>query len=293
MTYQDFQETILTHLRQKISPDTKVSIQSIRKNNGVILEGLTIMEADSNISPTIYLPSYYQAYQNGENLSSIIDRILTVYRDNRPNAPVDIRFYTDFENVRSRILFKLIHYEKNEALLCEVPHLKFLDLAIVFYCLVSVTPNGSATILIHNKHLNYWNVQVEDLYTFATENTPRLLPVSFCPLTDMIKELCDSADITEAENNCNMYVLTNEQKLYGAGVLLYPNILQQLAKRLECDLFILPSSVHEVLILPVTPDLSASSLDQMVQEVNRTQLDADEILSDHVYSYSRSLGVLS
>lgn len=297
MTYDTFKEQILAGMKARI-PLASVSIQSVVKNNNVQLDGLTIMEGGTNLSPTIYLNYFYETYQNGVEFSSILDTILHTYQSNKPRGKIDTSFFTDYANVRPHIAYKLIHYERNRHLLADLPHFRYLDLAIVFYCLVSSSPSGNATILIRKDHLRFWNISPTQLFDAAKENTPRLLSYDLRNMNDLMEELLAPAHSTLSDPDikkedaaiCPMYVLTNQNKLNGASCILYEHLLEHFADRLCCDLYILPSSIHEVILIPATSDTSYQELSQMVQEVNDTQVSPEEILSDHVYYFSRSSG---
>ena len=295
--YSEFKQQILSDLQERLGSDVRVTVQDIIKNNDTHLDGLTILSTKYNLSPTIYLNSYFKQYENGHSLSDIENDILKVYHDNRPSDNIDISFFTDYDKVKSRIIFKLVNYERNRELLKEVPHYRFLDLSIVFNCLVESSPSGSATILIHNHHLNYWGITKDDLYALAQQNTPRLLSYDLRNMTDILKELLSDEDIPadapDATTSYPMYVLTNRYKLNGSGCILYQNLLRDFANRLESDLFILPSSVHEVLIIPVKNKTSPQELSDMVKDVNSSQLSREEILSDHVYYFSRESGQIT
>ncbi len=298
MNYDEFKQTIKQTLELRLGAHTSLSIQEITKNNNTHFDGLTITQENLNISPTIYLNDYFSNYQSGVSLDDICDDILSVYRKNQPKRSIDISFFTDYNKIKQRIVFKLINYEKNKALLEKVPHFRYLDLAIVFHCLIDSTENGSATIQIYTHHLSYWNVTRDDLYDLAIQNTPRLLPYDLRNMTDVVKELLGASDDMDGlswNTDCPypMYVLTNTHKLHGSTCLLYENLLYQFATKLDADLFILPSSIHEVLLIPAFSHFSADELNAMVQEVNSTQLCADEILSDHVYYFSRKTRLLS
>lgn len=291
MTYQQFLTEIQTQLNPLLHSDVTIQLQKIRKNNGITLDGLTILQKGCNISPTIYLNDYYKEYQAGTSLSHILLHIKEIYQTYRPNHSIDVTFFTDFENVRHRILFKLIHYQKNEELLKEIPHFRYLDFAVVFYCLLSTSAQGNATILIRSTHLSYWNISADDLYSCALENTPAQLPADFEPLMPLLHKLMPlpfPADIMEEESETPLYVLTNKAKLYGASCILYPNLLDSIADKLACDLYLIPSSIHEFLILPALPETCIQDLNAMIHEVNSTQVEEEEILSDHAYFYSRT-----
>ena len=290
MTYPEFKEAVIAYIRHALNETAQVSIHPITKNNHIVLDGLTIQENNCNISPTIYLNYYYEEMLAGKPLAVICEQILQTYHSSRPEENIDIHFYTDYENISDKILFKLIHAKKNEELLKEIPHILYLDLAIVFYCLISTTPTGSATILIHNQHLNFWNIQTDELYQQALRNTPSLLKVEIKNMNDIMQELFTDAELDDCmdEDNAPMYVLTNTQKLYGAGCILYSDVLSQFSMKLKTDLYILPSSVHEVILLPATQSTSVKELNQMVCDVNESQVLNEEVLSDHVYLYSLS-----
>ena len=295
--YSDFKQHILSDLQERLGSDIHVTIQDIIKNNDTHLDGLTILSAGYNLSPTIYLNYYYKQYESGRSLPDIEEDILCAYHENRPSCNIDISFFTDYDKVKSRIIYKLVNYERNRELLKTVPHYRFLDLALIFNCLVETSPTGSATILIHEHHLNYWRVTRDDLYALATRNTPQLLSYDLRDMTDVLKELFSSdydydTDISMA-SPYPMYVLTNSSKLNGSGCILYPNLLRDIAVRLGCDLFILPSSVHEVLIIPALSETNHEELSDMVKDVNSSQLSREEILSDHVYYFSRESGKIT
>lgn len=297
MTYQEFKQRILKTVQQELGTSATVSIQDIIKNNNTHLDGMTIFSAGYNVSPTIYLNYYYKEYEKGRSFSDICQDILKIYRDNRPDSNIDISFFTIYDKVKTRIVFKLINYERNRELLSTVPHFRFLDLAIVFNCLVKTDHTGTATILIQNRHLSFWNITKDDLYALAVSNTPKLLQYDLRNMTDVLKELlCGDSDIPAelcTDSSCPMYMLSNRSKLNGSGCILYQNLLQDFANRLNSDLYILPSSIHEVLIIPADKNSSYDELSNMVREVNATQLSKEEILSDHVYYFSKESGRLT
>lgn len=295
MTYQNFKQQICQTLQQELGSQATVTIQDIIKNNNTHLDGLTILTQTCNISPTIYLNQYFRQYEDGRPLPSICQDILRLYEENKPSQNIDITFFTDYDKVKSRIIFKLVNYEQNRELLKTVPHFRFLDLAVVFNCLLDSHATGSATILIHTHHLNFWGITRDDLYALALNNTPRLLKYDLRNMTDILKELLTGVDCDDfvPQEACPMYVLSNEHKLNGSVCILYQNLLKTFAEQLGSDLYILPSSIHEVLIIPACGKNSGQELTDMVREVNATQVAREEILSDHVYYFSRETCQLS
>ena len=292
MNYEAFKYQLLSDLQRELNPAVSLILQDIIKNNDTHLDGLTMLAADSNMAPTVYLNHYFPQYEDGRPLDEIREEILSICHANCPAAPIDVSFFTDYAQVRSRIVFKLVHYERNRALLADVPHYRYLDLAIVFHCLLHSETLGNATILIRQHHLSFWNITRDDLYALAMENTPRLLPYEFRSLNDLLVSLFDDPAPAVSDDSLALplYVLTNRQKLNGAACILYQDLLAELAGRLDSDLYLLPSSIHEFLVLPAAEQLSRLELSGMVQDVNSSQVAREEILSDHIYYFSRETG---
>lgn len=297
MNYQEFKQQIVSGLKSQLGSDATIAVSDILKNNDTHLDGLTILSPGDNLSPTIYLDYYYRQYELGKPFDAILSDILATYRKNSRSGHIDISFFTDYDKVKSRIILKLVNYERNRKLLSVVPHYRFLDLAVVFHCLLNSGPCGNATILIHNRHLPYWNITKDDLYALAMQNTPRLMHYDLRNMTEVLHGLFPEEEAfslsAEKDTCCQMYVLSNQQKLYGSSCILYDNLLQNFANRLECDFYILPSSVHEVLLIPTDNRATGMELSSMVQDVNSSQLSREEILSDHVYYFSREDGQIT
>lgn len=296
MTYQEFKKNVIRTVSAKLGNTYRVALQDIIKNNDTHLDGLTILSEHSNISPTIYLNYYYDQYLSGKSMSDIYDDILSIYYKNAPKENIDISFYTDFQKVKDHIIFKLINYERNKELLSKVPHVRYLDLAIVFHCLVDTVSNGLATILIHHHHMSFWDISVEELHRLAMKNTPVLLSCHLQNMSEIFKEIISEEHSDLLDCNIDllpMYVLSNTRKLNGSGCILYKDLLSEISASLESDLYILPSSVHEVLLIPAEAATSLENLSSMVQEINATQLTREEVLSDHVYYYSRATGAIT
>lgn len=293
MKYETFKKVILERLSCDIPDPKNITIQPIYKNNGCTLDGLVIMENECNIAPTLYLNYYYDSYQEGSSFQETYDRILNSYLVNKPARSIDVSFYTDFENTRSKIAFKLIHFEKNKDLLQDIPYIPFLDLAIVFYCLISIDKNiGNATILVHNSHLSYWNVTPEKLFQIAKENALHNLPPQLHNMNSMLHDLVQAKKypsvILPEDPLYPMFVLSNNQNLFGAACILYEDLLKSYAEKTNSDFYILPSSIHEVILIPAYQNDSLQVFSEMVHEVNETQLSEEEILSDHAYYYSQA-----
>lgn len=308
MRYEEFLTCVQQGLSEITGEEGKVSISHVIKNNGVELDGLIIMMKDSNVSPTIYLNNYYEEYCGGRPMKAIIENIFEIYDENKNKVTICAEFFMNFENIKDKIVYKVINYNQNKKLLQKVPHKKILDLAVVFYCLLEQGESGNATALIYNTHMDTWNVDEEKIYETALENTPNLLKADIKRMSDIIKELfmqennmseeecskiMDGLDGIEGNKKADMYVLTNATRINGAACMLYDNVLGEFADLIESDLYILPSSIHEVIIVPKISNLDKEELSEMVKEVNQEGVANDEILSDTVYVYDRMDHIIS
>lgn len=291
MNYQEFLSHIMTTMQDHFKDPASVRLQTVTKNNGTVLDALLILNPDINISPTIFLNPYYHRYLSGVCMDDIYADIIETYESHRPEENIDITFFTDFDKAKGRIVYRLVNYSRNEELLKDIPHYRFLDFAIIFHCLLSSGEDDYATILIHNSHMDYWGIPKHTLYALAKANTPFLLPYQLCSMLDLVADMLPSdADYSTLQP---MYILSNKGRVNGASCILYDGLLAAIAKQLGSDFIVIPSSIHEVILIPVANCSEITSYSAMVTEVNDTQLSDDEVLSDHAYYYERAKGVLA
>lgn len=292
MEYKEFVEYIKMNAGYIAGEGGNITINHVIKNNGCEMDGLVIMEKGKDIAPTIYLDSFYELYTNGENIKNIIRQIEVIYEQNKNNVTFDVNILKHFDTIKDKIVYKVVNYRSNEKLLEQVPHKRILDLAVVFYCLLDNEYGRSATALIYNNNLKNWNVTIDDVYKAALKNTPDLLHSKISSMAALFEKCSVNVDGEEVDLKdyvpSDMYVLTNESKLNGAACILYENVLYDFAQKLGADLYILPSSVHEVILLPKLSMFEKDELVNMVKEVNTEGVAADEVLSDHVYEYNRT-----
>ena len=291
MMYELFIKEVKEAVENKIGTGFDVTVNKVTKNNNLTLDGLVIKAADTNIAPTIYLNGYYERYEDGAmELSDVVESIIDTYSRHN-SVTFDVSTFTDFDAVKNRICYKLVNTASNKKLLEDVPHRELFDLSIVYYVVVSVEANVTGSIIIHNNHIKLWDITENDLYEYASINTSKILPAGIKSMFDTLSEMVDMEDLANTDDF--MYVLTNKEKLQGASTILYPDVLSAFADRKNANLWLLPSSIHEWIIVCDDGNMNRETLSEMIQEVNSTQLAVDEILSDHPYYYNRTTKVLS
>ena len=284
MTYQEFlfqiKEQILKHIEEPESYD--VTIRKVRKNNGVVLDGLSIIGRNQNVSPTIYLNSYFEQYQKGRDLESILREIYYIYVNNpSENLEVEPEDLNSYEFVKGAIFYRIVNYETNQILLEDCPFYRIQDLAVTFRVLAQKDEKGIATVLVTNAMMKLWGITIEELKALAIVNTPILFPMKVEPLIKVLEGYIN----LDYPESVPLFVLTNSFGINGASCILYEDALKNLSRKWDSDIYILPSSVHEVLLLPVQKEFDKDYLETIVQESNKTVVSQEEFLSDHVYYY--------
>lgn len=261
-------------------PTMEVECQKTLKNNNVELNGVIIKEPNRNMHPTIYIENFV-----GErDVNKIAKEIVEIYHKHSKECDECeniIKAIRDYGNARQLLRVRLINKKNNTKVFNEVPYLPFLDMAIIV-----VVDIGIGTIKVTNKMLEEWHISnFEDLVCVAKENTFKTPYV-----LKSIEELLDLTDMLTEEMVIQMHTLTNEELFYGATEICNEKTMQEIANKLNADLIVLPSSVHEVVIMPKFKDVDFGYLTYMVREVNRRDVSPDEVLSDHYYLYSRENG---
>ncbi len=200
------------------------------------------------------------------------------------------------------------NYKRHKDMLKKGPYIKKMDLALSCRILVSMTPREMRTARVTWEMLEQWDISPEELFRRAGETSRKKLPPIIEPMSDVIRgflieEFLETAGADEAlkkaeyeykklfggeaEKLPEIYVLSNELRVQGASVVFYTDVLRSFAEETESDLILLPSSVHEWLILLDSPAYDLKNLEAMVREANTQVVMAEEVLSGHIYRYSR------
>ena len=334
MNFQEFLRVVKSEIEGKFDKEYSISYNHVVKNNGLELEGLVIFKEGETVVPNIYVNEYYDMYKKTGDINFVISKIIEMYETAlTSNFVNDFSIDYTFDNMKDKIYYRIVNYEKNIKLLNDIPHKKFLDMVIAFYCLIDTTTDGIASIRITNDHLEKWKINKYDVLDIAMKNTPRIFPGVIRSMKDVIKDLIlkssldnvfsdgdeyDTSfnesgnvyyfnknekldeDIIEEmlhrltyDKNCDMYVLSNKTGLNGASAMLYNGLIEQFAEKVNSNLYILPSSIHEVILMPYNEEYEIEELKKMVKEINSTQVPKGDVLSDSVYIYQRKECALS
>ena len=285
---KEFVNAVLEEIKLIIGSNADVQCHEVLKNNGVKLHGITIFMSEENVSPTIYIEEFANKNMSVRDIAKTIIIELAGARNLTPNVkPEDI---TDFNNVKSRICCKLINKENNKEMLQNIPYTTFYDLAVILIIDFGKDDDARMSVKVTNKILSLWNKTFDELYQLAMENTERMFPAKFRDMAEIMAEISGMPVEMFQGNDMSMYVLTNESGINGATCLLYPNVLGNIAAIMESDFVILPSSLHEVIIQPILPEITVDDLNEIITEINQKEVADEDVLSDHAYIYRRETG---
>ena len=306
--YDYFVSTLISAVTRKLGKDYTARIYKVTKNNSLELDSLVLLKQGKNFAPNIYLQPYYEAYRQGETIDELADRLARIYESF--TVPIEEgSFHYSFEEVKSNIVYRLVSFERNRKLLEKIPHIRYLDLAITYHCLVREDQDGIGTIRITNEHARQWGVTLEDIHKLAARNTKQHFPHCIKSMEEVMRTiLLEELPATGDHNKGNaseviltnskedgqpsMYILSNTKGINGAACLLYRKVLADFANQVQSDFYLFPSSIHEVILVPASDTGNRYDYAEMVREINETQVAKEEVLSDRVYYFSREKGLI-
>lgn len=291
MTFEEFMDYMENNILSEWKEDADVRIEATRKNNGITYQGLYIREAEETVAPTIYLEDYYASYRKGEDVESIISTIRAQYSWAVERASAYELDVLDYDHMKDRIIYRLVNFEKNKKMLQECPYVRLYDMVLTFRWVAHSDNIGISTVLVTNQELKLWGISIHELILAAQANTCRLFPPRILSMNEVLRQTGQVQE--EFEDGVTMYVLTNKQQINGATVLVYENVLQEFAEDKQTDFYVLPCSIHEMILIPSRELDEPDRLYDMVREANTTAVSPGDVLSDSVYYYNRMDGKVS
>ena len=285
LNYNEFIERVRELLSIRLSHSYEIVLKKVVKNNDVCRYGISAFSKEGNngkkVSRIVYLEDFYQEYEDEQeyNLEGIVSEICSILTD-FTSPGFNETDYTDIDKVKDKIIFELVNYEKNEKRLLDRPYIKIMDLAVIFAFVATDLGRDFGVVHITNEIAKQFGLTRDEIWEFAKVNTPKLLKADIMPMSSFVYD--------EKADNEEMYIICNRKKTSGAGVILYDRILEELSSELESDLYILPSSVHETIVIRADKNKDVYALQEMVKNINNTVVSAEDILSDKVYCYYRN-----
>lgn len=302
MNYEIFKEVVAEKFMDYLPEEYKgmhLEVRPVEKVNKM-MDGLTLTGDGVRISPTMYINNMYDSYLQTEDLQEVLVSAAKTMDEAMKDAP-DILPAVDMGNAKDNIVFQLVNTEQNKEMLAGAPNRQFQDLSIMYRWVIKVEDAGVQSTVIRNELAEQLGFTEEQLFKLAVENTRRIFPPTLKNMNEVIRDMfmkdgmpSEIADmmIGEIPPEQAMYVISNERGINGAISMLYEDKLHGLAEELGTDLYIMPSSVHEV--IAVSSNMGdPNELAAMVAEINMDQVSLEERLSNQVYHYDKDLRKLT
>ena len=286
---QEFAEDIKQNLYERGYGEVTVNFNEVEKANQKY-EAMSVAPEGSNVGVNFNLEQAFAAYENSGDYQGVVASAANVIAEGLDNVPtVDVSALMDYDTMKDKLSIEVISADTNEDLLSKIPHDRIEDLAVVYRFVLESNENGRASILVSNDLIERMGVSPEQLKADALENAPEIRPAVIQGMNEVMREMMgpevfEMMGISEQTEEM-MYVATVPDKNSGAGVLAYQDFMDQAAEKIGGDFFILPSSIHEILLVPDDGQKGADELRAMVMDVNATQVSPEEKLTDNVYHY--------
>ncbi len=293
---ENLEKRIIEEIQEQLKgTEYEAEYQTTTKNNGVSLNGVRIRKEDTNIAPVVYFQDYIEKVEdNALSVSEAAEAMISLAMSANPDFG-DVNEITKWEYAKDKLLIVLVSGSGNAELLKTCPHKYFCgDLVIVYRIYLHSDPMGMATVLVTNDILKTLGKTEEELFEAAKESSLRIAPVMSKGICQLLSEMMPGFQMGlmfgDAPDNDPLTVISNENKVFGASAIVYSDILAKIAEENDSDLYIIPSSTHEVIVFPPTGDMTITQLCEMINEVNTSQVPEQDILSDVLYKYDRATG---
>ena len=287
MNYKEFVEQVKAELPDKLLENlsgASIKETAVEKLQGQSYEGITVNPKDSNIGITMNLEPYFQQMEAGapmkQLMQSIADRASAAFAE-RPEVSVDELM--NYEAMKPKLIVQLVGTENNQEMLQTVPHQEMENMSIVYRLNLGDSEEGRASILVTNHMMEQYGITPEQLHQDAMEQSAIGQPFVIKNMTDILNEMGSMPFFIEEESP--MFVASNESRMQGAGVIAYPNFMEAASEQLNSDFYVLPSSVHEVILLKDDGTMDAEMLKAMVSDVNSSEVDREDQLTNNAYHY--------
>ena len=270
MDYVEFKEEIVLHVKDYLPEkyhNWNLRIESVHKVNQPLEALMLTPPGGTGGSPTLYLAKFYEKWQKGVSLESILQNIAEEFLYGMQTWDV-MGAQLLLAQRKENVIYTLVHTKTNEGLLKEVPHREFLDLSVIYRCMIDLPGCGINSSVVTNALAEYMELSEEELYEIASQNTKQLMPLVVSGIPNML------------------YMLTNEKKVFGAATVLYPHVLERFAEGFASDFYLLPSSVHDMILMP-DKGQKLCDLKDLLHEGNQKFIEENEFLSESVYVYRK------
>lgn len=283
MEFKKYSQMLMCKMQLFMGKEYELEVREVCKNNNVTMTGIMAKKKGQTAFPTLYIDEFYCPELEDSDVEYLAMRLAGRFIEIDDNSPRFSEEYFEYDYVREHIAVKLINAESNKDILMDIPHRRFHNLAIVYYYIVEDEGlGGRGSVLIRNNQMENWKVTEKQLYEEAMCNSKKMLPYSISPIKEVIEKM---GDIDMGDAQVPMYILTNNYGTFGAACLLYEEALEEFAMKTGGSFYILPCSIHEVILMPVKEEYNVKDILMTVTDINRTEVSKEYVLADSVYLY--------
>ena len=276
--------------------DMKCEVVEKERNNGQRRVGITFSRPGQEIAPVIYVEPFYKSVQQGEPLEDVMREIArTVELEMKNRPPITASQISEYDRIKEYLGVKLVNTKANRRNLKDITHIEMEDMSLIPVIRFPMPEQEMyGNMKITEELRRAWGVSVHDIFEQAWKNEE---PPVLQELGDAVSYGEDIHDLFAVERltNDTMYVLTNQRAIDGAIQIALPGVMKKLSELLPKGFFIIPSSIHETLIMPKGMEIhglemTPKEMGQMLREINQGYVEKDEILSDRIYEYDKESG---
>lgn len=292
MEFNEFREKVKEALPDFLTDDLRnaeIKDTAVNKLQGESYSGISVTPEGSRVGVSINLEDAFLDYQTGSQFTAVMNRLAdTIVGTLGEREQFDLGFLADYSAVKEMLTVEVVGKDQNAEMLQSVPHQEMEDLAAVYRIDLGETENGNATVLITNEMLRNYGITPDQLHQDALDAAQHTMKYSIRSMDEVLMGMAQSMGIEQEQPvmfSSPLYVATTERDILGAGVLAVPSFFEDAAEKLDGNFYVLPSSVHEILLLPDRFAPEPQLLKEMVQDVNANEVDPKDRLSDNVYHY--------
>ena len=292
---------IMEMMPPELMKDIVIEENTVTKVNDQVLHGLTIRNINNDPAPTIYMDSFFDEYMNGEKtLKAVTGEVIQGYLDSLVTRPDNIPENMNWDSIKENLTVRLVEVSRNRQFLSDVPYM-MVGNGFAYVCDIKMNDGSEG----------YWKTTVTrglmeseqynktELFTNALAGSVKNSPAVLRSMRDTLFGFDEPAEnllLADKEDHSlfddHMYVLSTDEGIYGASVMYYPEVKDQIAECLGEGYYALPSSLHEFLIVPESANMDPVDLGRMVYMANREMVDAKDILSDNILHYDKDTRTL-
>lgn len=291
MTFDEFQELVEEKILVYL-PDAyeNAEVQTFYMNslNGSF-HALQVNGGKAGYCPAINIEKYYEEYQTGKTVDEVLHEMAGVVVENRRMVDVDVM--KDYEKASKRLFIRVSSVIRNLAFLKRVPHRIVDDLVLTYHVAIDLSPEEFGSGVITYDVMQMYGVTEEQLYYDAMRSCPDVLGASVQSLDEVLFH--GPAPFDDCGAAREIRIVTGSKAKFGAAILFCPDMMRDIAQEMQSSYFVIPSSIHEVMLIPTDDPSDYERLEGIVHSVNASCVKWRDLLSDHVYYYDAEIDMFS